>query len=69
MRSMDMTNPNLLKGIKFNLNGAKDAYPIEGSEIARYDSTQQAWIQQGAIVELSGKSANCAWDQSAGGCR
>jgi hypothetical protein len=69
IRSMEMTNPNLISGIKFNLNGNKDAYPIEGSEIARYDSAQQAWIQQGAIVELSGKSSNCAWDQAAGGCK
>jgi ABC-type branched-subunit amino acid transport system substrate-binding protein len=69
MRSMEMTNPNLLKGIRFNMNGNKDAYPIEGSEIARYDFAQQTWIQQGDIVELSGKSANCAWDQAAGSCK
>ena len=69
MRSMEMTNPNLIKGIKFNMNGNADAYPIEGSEFAKYDYTKQTWIQQGDIVELSGKSSNCAWDQSAGSCR
>jgi len=69
MRSMEMTNPNLLDGIAFNMNGALDAYPIEGSEFAQYDSTKQAWIQVGDIVELSGKSSNCAWDQSIGNCR
>ena len=42
IRSMDMTNPNLIDGIKFNMNGAKDAYPIEGSEFAKYDSTIQS---------------------------
>ncbi len=69
VRSMDMTNPNLIEGIKFNMNGAKDAYPIEGSEFGKWDSTKQGWIQQGAIVELSGKSNNCAWDQSIGNCK
>jgi branched-chain amino acid transport system substrate-binding protein len=69
MRSMEMTNPNLLPGIRFNMNGNQDAYPIEGSEIARYDFQQQTWIQQGEIVELSGKSSNCAWDQAAGVCK
>ncbi len=69
VRSIEMTNPNLFEGLKFNLNGVKEAFPIEGSEFAKYDFTKQAWIQQGAIVELSGKSKNCAWDQSAGLCK
>jgi branched-chain amino acid transport system substrate-binding protein len=69
MRSMDMTNPNLISGIRFNMNGNADAYPIEGSEFARFDFTKQAWIQEGEIVELSGKSANCSWDQAIGNCR
>jgi hypothetical protein len=67
-RSIDMTNPNLISGIGFNMNGNKDSYPIEGSEIARYDSAQQTWIQQGDIVELSGKSSNCAWNQATASC-
>ncbi len=68
-RSLDMTNPNLIEGIKFNTNGAKDAYPIEGSEFAKFDYVAQTWVQQGAIVETSGKSSNCAWDQSVGLCK
>ena len=68
IRSIDMTNPNLIPGIGFNLNGNADGYPIEGSEFAQYDYTQQTWIQDGDIVELSGKSANCHWDQSIGNC-
>ena len=69
VRSLDMTNPNLIPGIKFNMNGNKDSYPIEGSEIAKYDSAQQAWIQQGDIIETSGKSSNCAWDQATSSCK
>jgi len=69
LRSMDMTHPMYLDGIKFNLNGNKDAYWIEGSDISKYDAAQQSWIVQGDIIELSGKSTNCFWDQAAGVCK
>ena len=69
MRAMEMTHPAYLGGIKFNLNGNKDAYWIEGSDISKYDSAKQSWIQQGDIIELSGKSKNCFWDQAAGLCK
>jgi hypothetical protein len=59
----------LLDGIKFNMNGAKDAYLVEGSDIAVYNAATQSWTQQGAVIELSGKSSNCAWDQSIGNCK
>ena len=64
-----MTNPMLLEGIKYNMNGNKDAYLTEGSDLSKYDSAKQQWIQQGAVVELSGKSKNCAYDQSSGTCK
>jgi len=69
LRSMEMTNPWYQDGIKFNLNGGKDAYWIEGSDISKYDSAQQTWVKQGDLIELSGKSANCAWDQSIANCK
>ena len=69
LRSMEMTNPWYQDGIKFNLNGGKDAYWIEGSDISKYDSAQQTWIKQGDLIELSGKSANCAWDQAIANCK
>ena len=68
-RSMDMTHPMYLDGIKFNLSGAKDAYWIEGSDISKYDAAKQSWIQQGDIIELSGKSVPCPWDQTIGTCK
>ena len=68
IRSMDMTHPYLLDGIKFNMNGNKDAYLVEGSEFAKYNAGAQNWEQQGAIIELSGKSSNCVWDQAVGNC-
>jgi branched-chain amino acid transport system substrate-binding protein len=69
LRTFDMTNPLLLPGVEYNMNGNADAYLTEGSDVSQYDSAQQQWIQQGEIVELSGKSRNCAFDQSAAVCR
>jgi branched-chain amino acid transport system substrate-binding protein len=68
-RTMDLTHPLLLPGVKYNMNGNDDAYFLEGSEIGQYDSAKQQWIQQGPIVDLSGKSKNCAWDQSTSTCK
>jgi branched-chain amino acid transport system substrate-binding protein len=67
LRSIDMTNPNLLEGISYNLNGNKDAYLTEGSDISKYDAANQTWVPQN-VVELSGQSKNCAYDQSLGVC-
>ena len=58
-----------LKGIKINMNGNKDAYFMEGSDLSIYDSAKQQWIVQGEVIELSGKSANCHWDAAAASCR
>jgi hypothetical protein len=68
LRTMDMTHPMLLDGIKFNMSGNKDAYFIEGSEIARYDSAMQQWVVQGDVIDLSGKSQNCAFNQATQAC-
>jgi branched-chain amino acid transport system substrate-binding protein len=68
-RSLDLNSPFLLKGIKITTNGDKDGFPVEGSEFAQFDSTKQSWVQQGEIIELSGKSANCSWDAAAGVCK
>ncbi|MPY96011.1 MAG: ABC transporter substrate-binding protein, partial [Acidimicrobiia bacterium] len=67
-RTMDMTHPYLLEGIRFNFDGNADAYAVEGSDVSRYDAAQQAWVQDGPIIDLSGQSDNCAWDASAGIC-
>ena len=68
MRSMDMTAPFLIEGAKFNLNGNKDAYFTEASEFSKYNAAKQGFEQQGALIELSGKSTNCSWDQAKGAC-
>ncbi|MCC6436180.1 MAG: ABC transporter substrate-binding protein [Acidimicrobiales bacterium] len=68
LRSLDMTPAAYLWGIKANMSGNKDAYWIEGSEIAQYDSATGNWNAQGPIIELSGKSPTCAWNQTTAAC-
>jgi hypothetical protein len=55
--------------VSFNLDGDKDGYFIEGSDISQYDSAKQQWAQQGPVIDLSGKSKNCAYDQASQSCR
>ena len=68
LRAIDMTPAAYLWGIQLNLHGNTDAYWIEGSEIAQYDSAKQSWVQQGATIELSGKSKTCSWNQTTAAC-
>jgi ABC-type branched-subunit amino acid transport system substrate-binding protein len=69
LRAMDMTPAAYLTGIRANMSGNKDAYWIEGSQVAQYDSAKQQWVQSGDIIELSGKSKTCAWDQATSVCK
>jgi hypothetical protein len=48
------------------VNGAEDAYFVEGSEFSQYDAANESWIQVGAAVDLNGSSPNCAWDDGTG---
>ncbi|MEZ5266499.1 MAG: hypothetical protein R2755_32955 [Acidimicrobiales bacterium] len=55
-RSMEMTHPMCLDGIKFSLNGNADAYWIEGSDLSKYDAASSPGSRGADIIELSGKS-------------
>ncbi len=68
MRTIDMTPAAYLSGIRTNMDGNKDAYWVEGSELGVYNSAIQGWETQGDIIELSGKSVPCAWNQSTASC-
>ena len=68
LRAMDMTPAAYYWGIKANMNGNTDAYWIEGSEIGQYDSAKQQFVQQGDIIDLSGKAKPCAWNQATSTC-
>jgi hypothetical protein len=67
-RTMDMTNPGLPEGMQWNTRGNTDAYFVEGSEVARYDASLPGWVQQGDVIDLSGRTRPCAWNQSTSSC-
>ena len=69
LRAFDMTHPWLYDGIGFNMNGNKDPYPIEGGVYQTYDSAKQGWVRQSDVIELSGQSKPCAWDQAISNCK
>lgn len=65
-RTLDMTHPITLDGIKFAMNGNDDPYYIEGTDFARYDAAGETWVPEGGIVDLDGQSGACPWSDEAG---
>ena len=61
LRSLRMEHPALLEGIGFGMNGSEDAYLVEGSDLSQFDYDNQSWVIEGGVIDLDGKSANCAW--------
>ena len=68
LRSIDMTNPMLLGGLRVGMSGNADAYVLEGSDISRWSTKDQTWVQD-SVVSLDGQTPNCAWDLSTSRCR
>jgi branched-chain amino acid transport system substrate-binding protein len=68
-RTMDMTSPMLLDGMLLNTNGNKDAYLFESAIFQKWSSSEQVWKNQGAPIDLSGKSKPCAWDATSAVCK
>ena len=56
-RAFDGTSPVHLPGIRINMNGNKDAYLLEGSDLSIYDSAQQKWVVQGEHHRAVGQDA------------
>ena len=53
IRSMDTEIPMLLPGIKVQMDGESDGYPIEAMQIMEFDGTN--WKLQGDVIEASAK--------------
>jgi branched-chain amino acid transport system substrate-binding protein len=68
LRSIDMTSPMLLPGIRVHLDGNKDAYIVEGGQLVRWDAAKQTYVPQGAVIDLDGKAKPCSWNQSTSSC-
>ena len=69
VRNIAIYHPQILDGIVTGLNGAADAYFVEGSDFSQFDATGQTWNQVGKILDLNGGTPNCRWDKDNGGCR
>jgi branched-chain amino acid transport system substrate-binding protein len=69
LRSIDMTSPMLLPGLRVHMDGLDDAYPVEGGIFQRWDAAKQTYVTQGDIINLEGKAALCVWDVRAAACK
>ncbi|MFV0525886.1 MAG: hypothetical protein ACK5RL_15470, partial [Acidimicrobiales bacterium] len=67
LHTLNLHHPGLLPGVSFAVNGADDAYFIEGSDFSKYDAAAQSWVSEGEVIDLNGSSANCAWNGSSCG--
>jgi branched-chain amino acid transport system substrate-binding protein len=67
LRSMDMTHPELLQGVKFNMNGNKDAFFVEGSDVSRWTPDRSAWVAE-QVVDVSGSTKLCSWNTTTQRC-
>ena len=66
-RALDMTHPQLYRGLQFNMDGGKDAFFVEGSDITRWQEAAQAWELM-TVVDVSGRTKPCHWDEAANAC-
>jgi hypothetical protein len=66
-RALDMTHPHLYPGVQFNMDGGKDAYFVEGSDITRWSEADQTW-ELITVVDVSGSTKPCSWDATANRC-
>ena len=53
----------MMDGITYALDGAADAYAIEGSDFGQFDAEAQTWNQIGDLVDANGGTPPCAWDK------
>ena len=61
VHSLDIDHPMYFDGIRFTLKGNTDAYPIEGSEILRFDAGGETWGTPIEIIDVVGQTPNCSW--------
>ena len=69
VRSLDISHPLLHARIKLRLDGAEDAYPVEGVGILRYHAGSEAWGIPTEIIDIDGQTPNCAWTLHENRCR
>ncbi|MFN0090922.1 MAG: ABC transporter substrate-binding protein [Acidimicrobiales bacterium] len=69
VRSHSAVHPALLDGIKWETNGSKDAFPIEGTVWRSYKfdaaTSNGTFESVGAVIDLNGTTPHCVWDGKA----
>ncbi len=68
-RAIDMTHPMFLEGVRFHMDGNADSYFIEAGQYQQWSAAEQSWAPKSALIDLDGKSKNCAWDPAASLCK
>ena len=66
-RTMDMTHPHLYQGVKYNMDGNADAFFVEGSDFSRWSDAAGSW-ELVTVVDVSGKTKNCLWNDTTATC-
>ena len=69
VRSLDISHPMYVDGIRFRLNGRADAYFVEGAQFSQYNADDDVWRIVGPAVDVDGQTPNCAWNPAVHGCR
>ncbi len=62
LHALDLEHPYLVDGVRVRTDGVDDRYPIEASDVLRYDARNQRWRRVGAIVDAEGSTPPCRWD-------
>ena len=68
-RAVDMTNPVYSPGVKFHMDGNKDAFFVEARRLPAVGLGRADVDPQGPVIDLDGKSSNCAWNAAAAVCQ
>ena len=68
-RTLQMTHPGYLPGVKLHLNGNTDAFSTEAGVFQQWDATGQIWVVKPPVIDLDGKSKPCAWDLATASCK
>lgn len=69
VRSLDITHPLVVDGVRFAMNGNDDAYFVEGARFQQVDAESRSLIPVEPVIDINGQTPNCAWDRASSRCQ
>ena len=69
VRSLDISHPLVVDGVKFRVNGNDDAHFIEGARFHQFDAEARALEPVGPAIDIDGQTPNCSWNRTTSRCR